>query len=163
MEQFIVKSCGNHDLQCSEIHSIWLITNIISCWLLEAASNVRLAHFFQKNQPIYNNWIFIWFTCVFIANSVGYHDIGRVASSAPSYLADVANLGGSSKLFLRLHAAFMLVAWIGTASVGILLARYYKQTWVGSQLCGKDQWFAVRICGVKIFPPSTCVFFSLFF
>lgn len=76
-------------------------------------------------------------------NSVGYHDLGRVASAAPSYLADVATLGGSSKLFLRLHAAFMLIAWIGTASVGILLARYYKQTWVGSQLCGKDQWFAV--------------------
>lgn len=76
-------------------------------------------------------------------NSVGYHDLGRVASAAPINLADVATLGGSSKLFLRLHAAFMLIAWIGTASVGILLARYYKQTWVGSQLCGKDQWFAV--------------------
>lgn len=37
----------------------------------------------------------------------------------------------------------MLVAWIGAASVGILLARYFKQTWVGSSLCGKDQWFAV--------------------
>lgn len=22
-------------------------------------------------------------------------------------------------------------------------SRYFKQTWVGSQLCGKDQWFAV--------------------
>lgn len=37
----------------------------------------------------------------------------------------------------------MITAWIGTASIGILLARYFKQTWVGSQLCGKDQWFAV--------------------
>lgn len=36
----------------------------------------------------------------------------------------------------------MLTAWIGTASLGILLARYFRQTWVGSQLCGKDQWFA---------------------
>lgn len=67
-----------------------------------------------------------------------------MASGTPSYLADVAVFGGASKLFLRLHAAFMIVAWIGTASVGILLARYFKQTWVGSQLCGKDQWFAVR-------------------
>ncbi|XP_031639436.1 putative ferric-chelate reductase 1 homolog isoform X2 [Contarinia nasturtii] len=75
-------------------------------------------------------------------NSVGYHDIGRLASGSPSYLADVAVFGGASKLFLRLHAAFMITAWIGTASAGILLARYFKQTWVGSQLCGKDQWFA---------------------
>ncbi|XP_055318321.1 putative ferric-chelate reductase 1 homolog isoform X3 [Sitodiplosis mosellana] len=75
-------------------------------------------------------------------NSVGYHDIGRIASGSPSYLADVGVFGGASKLFLRLHAAFMITAWIGTASIGILLARYFKQTWVGSQLCGKDQWFA---------------------
>lgn len=76
-------------------------------------------------------------------NSVGYHDIGRIASGSPQYLADVSVIGASSKLFLRLHGAFMITAWIGTASIGILLARYFKQTWVGSQLCGKDQWFAV--------------------
>lgn len=80
-----------------------------------------------------------------IENGVGYHDIGRSASDAPRYLADVAVSGSASKLFLRLHAAFMLTAWIGTASVGILLARYFKQTWVGSPLCGKDQWFAVSV------------------
>jgi hypothetical protein len=39
----------------------------------------------------------------------------------------------------------MVAAWIGSASIGILLARYFKKTWVGSQLCGKDQWFAVSV------------------
>lgn len=43
----------------------------------------------------------------------------------------------------------MLTAWVGTASIGILLARYFKQTWVGSQMCGKDQWFAVSITFIK--------------
>lgn len=75
-------------------------------------------------------------------NSVGYHDIGRIASAEPRFLAEISELSGKSNLFLRLHAAFMLTAWIGTASIGILLARYFKQTWVGSSLCGKDQWFA---------------------
>lgn len=60
---------------------------------------------------------------------VGYHDLNRIASGEPQVL------------LLRLHAAFMLAAWIGTASAGILLARYFKQTWVGSLACGKDQWF----------------------
>lgn len=36
----------------------------------------------------------------------------------------------------------MLAAWIGCTSLGILLARYFKQTWVGSSVCGKDIWFA---------------------
>lgn len=81
---------------------------------------------------------------IFVENSVGYHDNGRrVAAASSIYLSEISELGGSSLLFVRLHAAFMLTAWIGTASIGILLARYFKQTWVGSQLCGKDQWFAV--------------------
>lgn len=74
-------------------------------------------------------------------DGVGYHDIGRVASAEPHSLAEVGQFGARSKVLLRLHAAFMLLAWIGTASTGILLARYFKQTWVGSSLCGKDQWF----------------------
>lgn len=75
---------------------------------------------------------------------MGYHDVGRIASAEARYLSEVTEFAGASNLLLRIHGAFMLTAWIGTASVGILLARYFKQTWVGSSLCGKDQWFAVR-------------------
>lgn len=75
--------------------------------------------------------------------TVDYHDIVRLSSQQALRLSEVANVGGKSKLLLRLHAAFMIIAWIGTASIGILLARYFKQTWVASSLCGKDIWFAV--------------------
>uniref|UniRef100_A0A182KFZ1 Domon domain of stromal cell-derived receptor 2 n=1 Tax=Anopheles christyi TaxID=43041 RepID=A0A182KFZ1_9DIPT len=76
------------------------------------------------------------------STNVNYHDIGRHVSGSPQSLAEVGPVQGSSKLLLRLHGAFMITAWIGTASLGILIARYFRQTWVGSQLCGKDQWFA---------------------
>ncbi|KAJ8673430.1 hypothetical protein QAD02_004692, partial [Eretmocerus hayati] len=75
-------------------------------------------------------------------NRVGYHDLGRSSSSEPKLLADVGRLASASDLLTRLHGALMLVSWLGTASVGMLLARYYRQTWVNSQFCGKDQWFA---------------------
>ncbi|XP_026835893.1 putative ferric-chelate reductase 1 homolog isoform X1 [Drosophila erecta] len=75
-------------------------------------------------------------------NSVGYHDIGRLPSAQPINLAEVQDLSGSSRLLIQLHGAFMIAAWIGTTSLGIIFARYFKQTWVGSQSCGKDQWFA---------------------
>ncbi|KAH8337747.1 hypothetical protein KR067_001096 [Drosophila pandora] len=75
-------------------------------------------------------------------NSVGYHDIGRLPSAKAINLAEVQDLEGSSKLLVQLHGAFMIAAWIGTTSLGIIFARYFKQTWVGSQSCGKDQWFA---------------------
>ncbi|XP_011498802.1 PREDICTED: putative ferric-chelate reductase 1 homolog [Ceratosolen solmsi marchali] len=75
--------------------------------------------------------------------SVGYHDIARASSGETRLLSDVSEgLVASSELLVRIHGALMLASWIGTASVGILLARYYRQTWVASQLCGKDQWFA---------------------
>lgn len=69
----------------------------------------------------------------------------RLAGGEAKLLSDVSEVVAASKILLRLHGALMLAAWIGTASVGILLARYFRQTWVGSQMCGKDLWFAVSI------------------
>ncbi|XP_059224933.1 putative ferric-chelate reductase 1 homolog isoform X2 [Stomoxys calcitrans] len=96
-------------------------------------------------------------------NSVGYHDLGRVPSDKSINLAELADLGGASKLLLRLHGCFMIAAWIGTTSLGIIFARYFKQTWVGSQLCGKDQWFAWhRICMVTTWSLTMAAFVIIF-
>lgn len=97
------------------------------------------------------------------SNGVGYHDNGRLPSSNAINLAVVQELGGSSTLLLRLHGAFMICAWIGTTSIGIVLARYFKQTWVGSQLCGKDMWFAWhRICMVVTWALTIAGFIIIF-
>lgn len=56
-------------------------------------------------------------------SNVGYHDIGRWVSGEQHLLADISEFSGKSNLLLRLNAGFMLVAWIGTASAGILMAR----------------------------------------
>lgn len=76
------------------------------------------------------------------ADGVGFHDLVWTASGEKRPLSDIGAFSESSKLLLRLHGAFMVTAWIGTASLGIVLARYYKQTWVTSSLCAKDLWFA---------------------
>lgn len=87
--------------------------------------------------------------------TVDYHDIVRLASAQSLRLSEVSSVAGRSKLLLRLHGAFMIVAWIGTASIGILLARYFKQTWVGSSACGKDIWFAVSSFGNRFAKQET--------
>ena len=51
------------------------------------------------------------------------HDI-REASSQPQKLGLTGILKAKSKLLLRLHGAFMIGAWVFSASLGILLARY---------------------------------------
>uniref|UniRef100_A0A1B6DIZ9 Ferric-chelate reductase 1 homolog n=1 Tax=Clastoptera arizonana TaxID=38151 RepID=A0A1B6DIZ9_9HEMI len=75
------------------------------------------------------------------ADGVGFHNQLYTASGQKRPLTDVGAFTAASKILLRLHGAFMIAAWIGTASLGIVLARYYKQTWVGSTCCGKDLWF----------------------
>lgn len=67
------------------------------------------------------------------------------ATAQKKALSDVSAFTASTKIFVHLHGVFMVSAWIGAASIGIVLARYYKQTWVGSRLCTKDQWFAVSL------------------
>ncbi|XP_012256779.2 putative ferric-chelate reductase 1 homolog [Athalia rosae] len=76
------------------------------------------------------------------SGGIGYHADVKAATGEAKLLSDIGSFSAASDLLIRLHGALMLAAWIGTASVGMLLARYYKQTWVSSQLCGKDQWFA---------------------
>ncbi|XP_058789876.1 putative ferric-chelate reductase 1 homolog isoform X2 [Phymastichus coffea] len=81
-------------------------------------------------------------TSIKAAGNVGFHNLLKVSSGEPKLLSDVGYVKSASDLLIRIHGALMLASWIGTASIGMLLARYYRQTWVASQLCGKDQWFA---------------------
>lgn len=80
--------------------------------------------------------------CV-VERSVGYHDLAFTSTAESSALSEIKSLRTSSKLLLRLHGSFMIVAWIGAASIGIVIARYYRQTWVGGSCCSKDLWFGV--------------------
>lgn len=80
-----------------------------------------------------------------LGNGIGFHDTAYDATGDAKLLSDVGGYTTASNILIRVHGALMLASWIGTASIGILLARYYKQTWVSSQLCGKDHWFAVSI------------------
>lgn len=79
----------------------------------------------------------------FSENGISFHDVAYLPTSVAKKLSDVGEWTAASDILIRVHGALMLASWIGTAGIGMLLARYYRQTWVNSQLCGKDQWFAV--------------------
>ncbi|XP_045455053.1 putative ferric-chelate reductase 1 homolog [Melitaea cinxia] len=76
------------------------------------------------------------------ANRVGFHDVAYEASGAALALSAPGSAAPASRLLLRLHGCCMLAAWLGAASLGVVLARYFKKTWVGKTLGGKDIWFA---------------------
>ena len=37
----------------------------------------------------------------------------------------------------------MILAWILFASVGLFTARYMRETWEPTEICGKKAWFTV--------------------
>ena len=71
-----------------------------------------------------------------------YHNKnGRLASEGKVKLQEHSLLGSKSEILMQFHGVFMLVAWLGFAGTGMLFARYFRQTWVGKQIQGKDRWF----------------------
>ncbi|XP_038068094.1 uncharacterized protein LOC119737669 isoform X3 [Patiria miniata] len=50
----------------------------------------------------------------------------------------------------KAHASLMMIAWIGFASIGITLARFFKPLWPDSKLLGQKVWFTIhRACMVS--------------
>ncbi|XP_063706019.1 putative ferric-chelate reductase 1 homolog [Culicoides brevitarsis] len=47
---------------------------------------------------------------------------------------------------LRLHGTFMVLGWILAASVGHVIARYFKKTWMIWRIYSYDVWFVIHVC-----------------
>ena len=60
--------------------------------------------------------------------SLSFHDM-KIAAAEPVSLKNVSEVGLRSDLLVKLHGLFMLVAWLGCAGAGMMMARYFKQTW----------------------------------
>lgn len=68
----------------------------------------------------------------------------KLVSSQAIHLPDIVDLRGATKpLLIKLHGCFMICAWMGTAAVGLVLARYFKREWPNAAVFGKDLWFIV--------------------
>lgn len=84
------------------------------------------------------------FLHLFIETGIGYHDLGRDASTK-QFLGELGDFGRTSRLIYKLHGEFMIIAWIGTTSLGIIFARYFKDQFSGAKPFNKDIWFIVSI------------------
>lgn len=56
-------------------------------------------------------------------------------------LTRISVVAGKPNYLVKIHGAFMVVAWIGIVSVSILLARHYKIVWENKTICGSKVWF----------------------
>ncbi|XP_015930651.1 putative ferric-chelate reductase 1 homolog isoform X1 [Parasteatoda tepidariorum] len=75
---------------------------------------------------------------------IGYHD-GRIASQEPvNFKAFDAIMGEGVSDSIKIHGTFMVTAWVGFVSIGILLARHFKSSWDTKTMCGVKVWFALH-------------------
>ena len=75
---------------------------------------------------------------------VAYHT-AKLSTADPVSLSLITSLsGGRGDILFRVHGLLMLVAWVGCAGAGKMIARYFKKTWRGSQVMGKDVWFVLH-------------------
>lgn len=54
-------------------------------------------------------------------------------------------IGGSAvQILIKVHGLLMIAAWVFFASVGVVLARYYKPVWADRKLLGEKVWFQIH-------------------
>ena len=80
-----------------------------------------------------------------LVEKLGFHvdPTDRGASADTTFMTDTRILGAKSSLLIQLHGAVMVIAWVMTSSLGIFVARYYKQTHTDFNPFNKAFWFVV--------------------
>ena len=93
------------------------------------------------------------------AGGPSYHGAGMALPSSEKVdMTRISSVGGRGDLFIKLHGALMVVAWLACAGTGMILARYFKDTWIAKLLSRgvsstavfryfKDTWRASSCCG----------------
>lgn len=99
-------------------------------------------------------------------SNIGQHDsIPDVSASAVSLqdiTVDVTSAALSFPL-VKAHGSLMMVAWIFAASIGIVVARYFKNVWPDSTWFGQKIWFQIhRGCMVVVLLSTVAAFIIIF-
>jgi hypothetical protein len=64
---------------------------------------------------------------------------------------------------LLTHGSFMIVAWIGLTSIGVVISRYFKTSWGKRKVFGKDAWFVWHVFCMFLTWVLTLIAFILIF
>lgn len=75
----------------------------------------------------------------------------------------VIGVDSRSLVLVKLHGTFMMFAWMFCASIGIVLARFYKPMWPSTTICKEKVWFTFhRLCMVLAFLFCSAAFVMIF-
>jgi hypothetical protein len=94
------------------------------------------------------------------SRSLTYHGPGMAQASQEKVdLTEISSIKTYFNILLKAHGVLMVVAWLGCAGSGTVLARYFKDTWKDSSCCGQDQWFIWhRFCMILVWAATIAGF-----
>nr|CAH8876255.1 unnamed protein product [Trichobilharzia regenti] len=85
-----------------------------------------------------------------------------VVITSPIY-GSMTGVAGRGSSIAKTHGCLMVLAWVLCASIGIILARYYKDVWPNSGLLGERVWFQSHRILQGICVGLTCISIILIF
>jgi hypothetical protein len=78
-------------------------------------------------------------------NGLSYHGTTRLPSGeAVNFKDNAPVVAGKEGWLVQIHGIIMVLAWLASASSGMLMARYYKKTWRTVRPLDKDLWFRLH-------------------
>ncbi|XP_072173088.1 putative ferric-chelate reductase 1 [Diadema setosum] len=87
------------------------------------------------------------------SGSIGFHqNFYCVSEDLVLANSTSAEAEEESPVLMQIHGCLMIIAWMGFASIGITVARFFKPMWPNSTLCGEKVWFSIhRTCMLSAF------------
>lgn len=103
------------------------------------------------------DWYILFGKGVFENNKKKKHESKPDISSAKADFQNfVALTAAGQNIMLKLHGIMMIAAWILCASIGVVVARYYKPVWLEEKLLGEKVWFTIHR-SIMVFAVLFCI------
>lgn len=100
------------------------------------------------------------------AASIDMHDSIPPRSAAAASLQDITvDVTADAVVFplIKAHGSLMLVAWVFAASIGIVMARYFKPVWPDNTWFGQKIWFQIHRASMVLVLVATVIAFIIIF
>ncbi|XP_072023870.1 putative ferric-chelate reductase 1 [Amphiura filiformis] len=88
---------------------------------------------------------------------------GRELISFQTFVEVVGEEDQLALILQKSHGSLMVAAWILFASLGITLARFYKNIWPNQHICGKPVWFVMHVLFMTLTLMCTVTAFVIIF
>ncbi|XP_050400195.2 putative ferric-chelate reductase 1 isoform X2 [Patella vulgata] len=139
-----------------------LENNVLECSFTRQKDGENDANVFALSTPYY---MFFASGVATPAKAIAQHTTTPLVSSAVIDLSknEIHSATPTTRSLLQAHGSLMTIAWVAAASIGLIIARYFKQVWPNSSFLGQKIWFQIHRTCMIVALVATCIAFIIIF